>query len=154
MKASTTLLLFRRICAPPELSIRIFDPITSYFVIASFILHLNQRYFKRIRRSLYHIPADCKSAGTLALLVFIDRNILKKSTRHLTLTPITTLTTLTTETKDMKANTTFAFDFNSYNYFNYSNSYPHYLFVNFPIIYFILKNIYHDYSKTNIQDGG
>ena len=23
-----------------------------------------------------------------------------------------------------------------------------------PIIYFILKNIYHDYSKTNIQDGG
>lgn len=54
----------------------------------------------------------------------------------------------------MKANTTFAFDFNYYNYFNYSNSYPHYLFVNFPIIYFILKNIYHDYSKTNIQDGG
>ena len=52
------------------------------------------------------------------------------------------------------ASTTFAFDFNSYNYFNYSNSYPHYLFVNFPIIYFILKNIYHDYSKTNIQDGG
>ena len=45
MKARTTLLMFRRICAPPELSIRIFDPITSYFVIASFILHLNQRYF-------------------------------------------------------------------------------------------------------------
>ena len=69
MKASTTLPLYRRICAPPELNIRIFDPITSYFAIASFILHLNQRYFKRIRRSLYSIPADCKSAGTLALLV-------------------------------------------------------------------------------------
>ena len=27
MKASTTLLLCRRICAPPELSIRIFDPL-------------------------------------------------------------------------------------------------------------------------------
>ena len=122
MKASTTLLMFRRICAPPELSIRIFDPITSYFVIASFILHLNQRYFKRIRRSLYHIPADCKSAGTLVLLVIIDRNTLKKSTRHLTLTPITTLTTLTTETEERRsagtlvlliiiASTTLAFGF-------------------------------------------
>ena len=28
--ARTTLLLCRRICAPPELNIRIFDPITSY----------------------------------------------------------------------------------------------------------------------------
>ena len=26
------LLMFRRICAPPELNIRICDPITSYFV--------------------------------------------------------------------------------------------------------------------------
>ena len=49
----------------------------------------------------------------------------------------------------MKASTTFAFDFNSYNYFNYSNYRNR-----SPIIYFILKNIYHDYSKTNIQDGG
>ena len=106
MKARTTLLMFRRICAPPELSIRIFDPITSYFVIASFILHLNLRYFKRIRRSLYYIPAERRSAGTLVLLIIIDRNTLKKSTRHLTLTPITTLTTLTTKTEDMKARTT------------------------------------------------
>ena len=50
-----------------------------------------------------------QSAGTLVLLIIIDRNILKKSTAlrlHLTLTPITTLTPLTTETKDMKASTT------------------------------------------------
>ena len=36
-----------------------------------------------------------QSAGTLVLLIIIDRNILKKSTAlrlHLTLTPITTLT--------------------------------------------------------------
>ena len=46
-------------------------------------------------RFLYYIPAERRSAGTLVLLVIIDRNTLKKSTRHLTLTPITTLTTLT-----------------------------------------------------------
>lgn len=34
----------------------------------------------------------------------------------------------------MKANTTFAFDFNSYNYFNYSNSYP--------IIYLLISQSY------------
>ena len=42
--------LYRRICAPPELNIKICNLITSYFVIASFILHLNLRYFKRIRK--------------------------------------------------------------------------------------------------------
>ena len=33
------------------------------------------------------VPADLRSAGTLVLLVIIDRNTLKKSTRHMTLTP-------------------------------------------------------------------
>ena len=50
---------------------------------------------------------------------------------HLALTPITTLTPLTTETKDMKARTTFAYDFNSYNYFNsfnYRNKSPNHIF--------------------------
>ena len=60
----------------PELSIRIYDPITSYLTSphtfnANIALNLSlltfiiQRYFKRIRRSLYSIPAERRSAGTL-----------------------------------------------------------------------------------------
>ena len=60
MKASTTLPLCRRICAPPELSIRIFDPITSYFVIASFI-HRNRGY--ESTHYVANVPADLRSAG-------------------------------------------------------------------------------------------
>ena len=60
----------------PELNIRIYDPITSYLTSphtfnANIALNLSlltfiiQRYFKRIRRSLYSIPAERRSAGTL-----------------------------------------------------------------------------------------
>jgi|GEM_PF-3627559 len=34
---------------------------------------------KRIKKSLYYIPADCKSAGTIALLVYIRRHIFLNS---------------------------------------------------------------------------
>ena len=55
----------------------LFNPITSYLA-SSYTFNANialnfslftfviQRYFKRIMRSLYSIPADCKSAGTMA----------------------------------------------------------------------------------------
>ena len=136
--------LYRRICAPPELNIKICNLITSYVAlpyifnanlcIRFFITHfVRQRYFQRIRK--------------LAALTFGSYIIFRRSADppahqscwffshalrlHLTLTSITTLTTLTTETKDMKASTTFAFNFNSYNYFNsfnYRNKSPNHIF--------------------------
>ena len=106
------LLLCRRICAPPEWNIRICDPITSYFVLlcslmlawhtrfSLLIFHLYLRFCvcsllkqavflsgSKISyadlRFLYFIPADCKSAGTLALLVIINCNALAIATGHL-----------------------------------------------------------------------
>ena len=48
--------------------------LSAYF---SFLTFVKQRYFKRIRRSLYLIPAERRSAGTLALS-FIINSITKK----------------------------------------------------------------------------
>ena len=74
--------MFRLICNRPELNIRIYDPITSYLTSphtfnANIALNLSlltfiiQRYFKRIRRSLYSIPAERRSAGTLPNVVIM-----------------------------------------------------------------------------------
>ena len=62
----------------------LFNPITSYLT-SPYIFNANialnfslftfviQRYFKRIRRSLYSIPAERRSAGTLANVVLMQR---------------------------------------------------------------------------------
>ena len=53
-------------CYPAVLNIRICDPR---------LIPINQKIgSNRIEKSLYLIPADCKSAGTLALLVYIRRH--------------------------------------------------------------------------------
>ena len=43
----------------------------------------NKRYFKRIWRSLYSIPAERRSAGTIVLLIIINCNALAIATGHL-----------------------------------------------------------------------
>ena len=58
-----TRLMFCRICYPAVSNIRICDPR---------LIPINQKIgSKRIEKSLYSIPADYKSAGTLVLLVYI-----------------------------------------------------------------------------------
>ena len=63
----TTRLMFCRICYPAVSNIRICNPR---------LIPINQKIgSKRIKKSLYYIPADYKSAGTLVLLVHIRRHI-------------------------------------------------------------------------------
>ena len=58
--------MFWRICYPTASNIRIFDP--------KFIPINKKIGSKRIEKSLYLIPADYKSAGTLVLLLHIRRH--------------------------------------------------------------------------------
>ena len=62
----TARLMFCRICYPTASNIRICDPKN---------IPINQKIgSKRIEKSLYSIPADCKSAGTIALLLHTRRH--------------------------------------------------------------------------------